>query len=210
MNPETYKIVPRDSTAKIVRKTNALIKQSTIPTETQKRLTSDLPTYVKESRHLVNKLKTITLSPEDTLVRFDVVSLFINGLQEVSLTYIDELFPKDIAALFRHVLTTTYFQWNDKFYQHQDGVGSPLSPVIANFYMEKFEQLALRIAKKRPEYWLRYLGDTFVVWRHGETELNKFLTHLSSIHPKIQFTMKNEQDRQLAFLDVFLPNQNTT
>ena len=52
----------------------------------------------------------------------------------------------DIAALFWHVLSTTYFQWNRGFYKQIDRVvmGSPLDPVVVNFYMEKFKELAIR------------------------------------------------------------------
>jgi hypothetical protein len=106
--------------------------------------------------------------------------------------------------LFRHVLTTTYFQWDGSFYEQIDGVamGSPLSPVVANFYMEKFEQLAIQSAPLKPRYWFRYVDDTFVVWSHGEEELVRFLDHLNSVHPKIQFTMEREADNELSFLDV--------
>jgi hypothetical protein len=48
---------------------------------------------------------------------------------------------EDILTLFRHVLTSSYFSFAGQFYLQIDGValGSPLSPVIANFCMEKFE-----------------------------------------------------------------------
>ena len=93
-------------------------------------------------------------------------------VQEV-LGYIGELFPADITALFRQVLTTTYFQWNGGFYEQLDavGLGSLLRNVVANFYMEKFEELAISSAPLKPKCWLRYVDDTFVVWSHGDKEL---------------------------------------
>jgi hypothetical protein len=50
--------------------------------------------------------------------------------------------------LFRHVLTTSYFSFNGQFYEQIKCVamGSTLSPVIANFYMEDFEERALDLA----------------------------------------------------------------
>jgi hypothetical protein len=41
-------------------------------------------------------------------------------------------------------LKTTYFQGDDKFIQQKDGVamGSSLSPIVSNIYMEHFEKLA--------------------------------------------------------------------
>jgi hypothetical protein len=54
-------------------------------------------------------------------------------------------FEEDVLGLFRHVLTTSYFTFNEQFYGQTDGVAmsSPLSPVIANFYMEDYEKAAL-------------------------------------------------------------------
>ena len=48
----------------------------------------------------------------------------------------------------------TSFQWDNEFYEQTDGVamGSPLSPVIANFYMEHFEKQALASAPFAPQF----------------------------------------------------------
>lgn len=117
-----------------------------------------------------------------------------------------QIFPKDIVSLYEHVLTTTYFQINNTFYEQIDGVamGSPLSPVVANYYMESFEETALETAPQKPSHWFRYVDDTFVVWSHGEKELEIFLRHLNSIHPRIQFTMEKEANGKLPFLDVLV------
>ncbi|KAJ8940458.1 hypothetical protein NQ318_007159 [Aromia moschata] len=47
-------------------------------------------------------------------------------------------------------LSTTYFLWNGDFYEQKNGaaVGSPLSPVIANLFMEAFEEEAIRGSEK--------------------------------------------------------------
>ncbi|XP_054708390.1 uncharacterized protein LOC129218197 [Uloborus diversus] len=83
-------------------------------------------------------------------------------------------------------------------------MGNPLSPVIANFYMEFIEQKALASATKKSEVWFRYVDDTFAVWSHGEEDQQLFLQHLNSIHPSIQFTMQKESNNQLPFLDVLV------
>ena len=83
-------------------------------------------------------------------------------------------------------------------------MGSPLSPGIANIFMEHFEDLAIRTATNQPYLWLRYVDDTFVIWRHGQKGLEDFLNHLYSIRSSIQFTMEVEQARELPFLDVLV------
>ena len=73
------------------------------------------------------------------------------------------------------------------------------SPVVANLYMEFLEDLALHSSTTKPDIWLRYVDDTFVLWPHGNEDLRRFLHHLNLLRPSIQFTMEHEQEQQLAF-----------
>jgi hypothetical protein len=42
-------------------------------------------------------------------------------------------------------------------------MGSPLSPLIANFYMEDYEKAALESTPLKPRCWFRYVDDPFVI-----------------------------------------------
>ena len=83
-------------------------------------------------------------------------------------------------------------------------MGSPLSPVVANLYMEAFEEKALKTFPIQPKLWIRYGDDTFVLWPHGEESLNEFHQHLNEQHPAIQFTREVESEKRIAFLDVLV------
>jgi hypothetical protein len=76
--------------------------------------------------------------------------------------------------------------------------------------MEHLEKLALDSAQHKPSVWLRYIDDTFVVWPHGPSLLQDYLTHLYSLRPSIQFTMEIESNSAIAFLDVLLFRKGTT
>ncbi|XP_049792346.1 uncharacterized protein LOC126199468 [Schistocerca nitens] len=163
-------------------------------------------TYIKRSGHFIDKLKKLKLAPNDILVSFDVVSLFTKVPLSDALEHIGSMFPQDIKKLFHACLTTSYFTWNGDFYEQLEGVamGSPLSPVVANFFMEQFEAQALDSATCKPKVWYRYVDDTFVVWSHGEEQLGEFLRPLNSLHANITFTMEVEKDKKLPFLDVLV------
>ena len=90
------------------------------------------------------------------LVSFDVESLFTNvpidatvqaALQKLendpNLADRTMLTPAQIADLWTFVLRSTYFLYNGSIYEQKDGaaMGSPVSAVIANLYMER---LAIR------------------------------------------------------------------
>lgn len=83
-------------------------------------------------------------------------------------------------------------------------MGSSLSPVAANIFMEYFEAKALDFWHLKPKYWFRFVDDTFVIWKHGRPALDAFLSHLNNISPHIQFTMEIESNKYLPFLDVFV------
>ena len=89
-------------------------------------------------------------------------------------------------------------------------MGSPLSPTVANIYMEAFEKQALKTSLQKPDLWVRYVDDVFAIWPHGRQALDKFLSHLNSQHPAIQFTMGIETDQKIAFLDVQIERVGTT
>lgn len=162
--------------------------------------------YIKDSTDFVCKIQDIVVKPNDILVSFDVVSLFTKVPLRECLDLVSKIFPADICKLFEICLTGSYFVWEGNFYEQIDGVamGSPLSPVIANLFMEHLEKKAIETSNNKPTTWFRYVDDTFVIWRHGMDTLNEFLQHLNGQHPSIQFTMEIESDQQLAFLDVLV------
>ena len=123
---------------------------------------------------------------------------------EDSLSFLSHHFTEDILAFFKLVLTSTYFCFDGQYFEQTDGVamGSPLSPVIANFFMEDFKEKALNQATLKPTCWYRYVDDTFVIWPHGKDNLTEFLEHLSGLHKNIQFTVEIEEDGHLPFLDI--------
>jgi len=159
---------------------------------------------VKNLFHFSRILESLKIKPGDLMVSLDVVSLFTKVPVEESLTLLIQHFNDDILALYKHVLTSTFYCVDGQFYEQTDGVamGSPLSPVTANFYLEDFEMKAVKKATHKPACWYRYVDDTFVIWPHGKGKQTDFLNHLNGIHNNIQFTMEIEDEGHLPFLDI--------
>ena len=78
-------------------------------------------------------------------------------------------------------LHSTYFAFEGQVYQHRKGtaIGCPLSPVVANIFMDDFETTALATANYSPTIWKRYADDTFVIWPHGRDRLESFLSYIN-------------------------------
>jgi hypothetical protein len=108
--------------------------------------------HVKNSFQFIQILESLRLQPDDLMVGFDVVSLFTKVPITDTIEFLSHHFEDDVLALFKHVLTSTYFWFEGQFYEQADGVtmGSPLSLVIANFFMEDFEKKAIKLATHKP------------------------------------------------------------
>ena len=163
--------------------------------------------HVINSRHFIEKINNINIGPTDLLVSFDVESLFTNVpvteacdiiktrlQQDTTLDTRTALSPEEIHDLLLTCLNETSFQWRDGYYKQLQGaaMGSPLSPIVANIFMEEFETSALQQATHQPKLWLRYVDDTFIIWQHSKQQLDNFFQHLNNQHSNIKFTMDTE------------------
>ena len=111
--------------------------------------------FVKDSTDFIKKIKHLSINPEEeTSVSFDVSALFTSIPVPVALQVINSKistgtnftnickFPTvKFIKLLEFTLTNCIFCFNKKFYKQLQGaaIGSPVSPVITNIYMEYFE-----------------------------------------------------------------------
>ena len=180
---------------------------------------------VKNNTQFVKKIKELKVPPGRKMVSFDVTALFTSIPvteavsmikdrlnQDTTLKDRCELSVNQIITLLEICLNTTYFIYDGVFYKQKKGaaMGSPVSPIVANLYMEHLEERAIREAPHPPDIWLRYVDDTFTVLQ--ESEVEHFTHHLNSMDENIKFTVEPEQDNTLAFIDtcVFLNDDGST
>ena len=97
------------------------------------------------------------------------------------------LLVQNIIELLGLYLPNTYFSFQNKFFEQVEGVamGSPVSPIVANLYMENFEKKALSTTSTPPRLWMRYVDDTFTI--QSEEQKQNVLDHIDNIDPAIKF-----------------------
>ena len=170
---------------------------------------------LQNSAAMVKDLGETTLEDTDVLVSFDVTALFTKVPIDKSLEIIynklvsDEdlstrttLTPTQIRDLLEICLKTTYFQFDNVIYTQVEGaaMGSPVSPIVANLFMEWFEEHALQTFPYEVTFWRRYVDDTIVALCDSLVE--PLTTHINSIDPSIKFTREEEnEDHALPMLD---------
>ena len=107
-----------------------------------------------------------------------------------------------LSTLLEMCLSSTYFTFQNVKQKQGAAMGSPISPIVANLYMEHFESRALDTAPTRPSMWYRYVDDTMT--KIHDCAVSSFSDHLNSINPNIQFTSEEEKNGRIPFLDTCL------
>ena len=96
-----------------------------------------------------------------------------------------------------------------QYYQQIEGaaIGSPLSPIVANIFMENFEKEALETAPHPPSLWKRFVDDTFVILEAQYKD--EFFHHINSLDDNIKFTAETTKaDGSMPFLDTLVTPQS--
>ena len=88
-------------------------------------------------------------------------------------------------------------------YKQLDGMamGSPVSPVVADIFMDELEKKAFEeLEAPPPRIWHRFIDDVISVINSSDEAV--LLDHLNEQHPRIPFTMERENDGKMPFMDV--------
>ena len=123
-----------------------------------KPLVGKSPHHLKNTQHFIQQLQDKRLEPGEVITSFDVKALFTSVPVQPSIQIVKQRLQQDntlpqrtnmtipqITSLLEFCLTHTYFLFQGKYYEQVQGaaMGSPISPLIANIFMEEFEVKAL-------------------------------------------------------------------
>ena len=114
---------------------------------------------------------------------------------------------QQITILLELCLTNTYFLFQGEYYEHVQGaaMGSPISPLRTNLFMEEFEVKTLITCPHPPSVWLRFVDDTFVITKAEHSQ--SLLQLINNQDPHIQFTVEPTQQESLPFLDTLVTTE---
>ena len=173
--------------------------------------------HTENSKQFSEYIRNVTIEEDEKLVSFDVTSLYTNVPIKDTLVIIRDLLendenlnektkipPSNLLEIIEFLLTKTWFIFDGKYYSQTDGVamGGPASSVVAEIYMQKHEQIAISTADHPPKTWDRFVDDVLSIIK--AEFLNEFFEHINNLHPKIKFTIEEEKDGCLAFLDTLI------
>ena len=124
-------------------------------------------TTLKNTQHFVQHLEKARLEPGEVMSSFHVKALFTSVPVDPSIQIVQQKLQQDttlpnrtnmsiphIITLLKSCLKNTYFLFQGMYYEqvHGAAIGSPISPLIANLFMEEFEVKALSTVPTPPTF----------------------------------------------------------
>ena len=149
------------------------------------------------------------------MVSLGVVSLFTKVPTDETLAVVQDKLAADplmeehtcipidnLKEMLTFCVETTNFGMGSDLFRQEEGLAmsSPLSPVLANIYMEYFGEMALGSTSLKPSMWRRYVDDTFILWPHQEDNSPKTLNNKNQ-------QASSQKFRQLICLYLKIPEK---
>ena len=86
-------------------------------------------------------------------------------------------------------------------------MGTRFAPQYANLFMHRLEEDFFATRSLRPDLYVRYIDDIFIVWSHGEESLTQLHQAMNDFHPTIKLVM-NHSSVSVPFLDTQISVKN--
>jgi hypothetical protein len=168
---------------------------------------------VKNSFELAQKLANITLEEDEILVSFDVEALYPSvPVGESSMLLKEWIVGQNISdreaeiccRLVDIVLEQRWLKYDDLLLLLTEGlfIGNSLSSILAEVFMGHMER-KMEGKEWFPRLWMRYVDNVLAIVKKGTTEftLEKLNEQRAGV---IKFTVEEEKEGQLPFLDLLL------
>ena len=121
--------------------------------------------HVHNNKDFLENIKDIKLQPDECIMSYDVSALFTSIPIDPAIKTIKKHLEEDqdlskrtsmtvdhIISLLEFCLRNTYFSFQGRYYEQTEGaaMGSPISPLFANLFMEEFEKQAISTCTTPP------------------------------------------------------------
>ena len=155
------------------------------------------------------------VEPNETMVSFDVVSLFTSIPLSTARQITDQLLStnsswtsttslsKDNILDLLNLCLSTEFQFHNSYYRQTSGtpIGSPLSSFLAEVIMQDLERKVFS-ENNNIKLWNRYVDDVFAITK--TERIDELYRTIDTTTEDITFPMETEHSYQIAFLEVLL------
>lgn len=180
----------------------------------------NLPSYIRDTGHILSILGDIMWDPGMIMVTLDVVSLYTSIWNELGVKAISHFLAKRTASLWEHmqmllamtevILQNIFFLFKEDWFRQTQGIamGSRFSPAYANLFMGWLEEVMIWGPggchwNEHILYWGHFIDDCFMIWTGSGVELQGFCGYLNDNDVNIRLTT-HFSTTSVVFLDVEL------
>jgi len=103
------------------------------------------------------------------------------------------------------IINQNYFQFQDTIYLQKEGLamGAPTPSILSEIYLQHMESTTIPelLGKHNIKGYFRYVDDILLVYI-DTTNIHKVLDEFNILTPKLKFTLEEDQNNQINFLDI--------
>jgi hypothetical protein len=177
---------------------------------------------VKSSPHLMLEIQDIKpYNPNLRLASFDITNMYTN-IPTLQLPIIISNICKfqntpseiknELIKITKTLLKQNYFSFQDSIYRQTEGLamGASTSAIFSEIYLQYMEHTTLAeiLIKHNIQGYFRYVDDILLIYDITTTDINSVLNQFNSVVPDLKFTLENETNGQLNFLDITIMRQH--
>jgi len=119
---------------------------------------------------------------------------------------VDDMTKKEIMKITQTIISQNYFQFQDTIYLQKEGLamGASTSSILSEIYLQHMENTTVPelLEKHIIKGYFRYVDDILLVYTDNTTNIHKALDEFNNPTPKLKFTLEEEQNNQINFLDI--------
>lgn len=176
--------------------------------------------YTKSSIDFTRTINNFQYPPNFVLISLDVVSLYPSIPLELIRDSIKKRWPsisehctiseEHFIKLIDFIFESSYCLYNGIYYKQLTGtpMGSVISPILAQYVMDDLLEKCIEKLTFKMPFCKKYVDD--IICMVPSNKVQETLTVFNSQHPKIQFTVEEEKDQSVPFLDVKIIRRETT
>ena len=170
---------------------------------------------VKNTTSLITDLQGIPYGQNLRLASFDITNMYTNIPRHELPTIINDICKnnytdpniiEDIIKLTTTITDQNYFQFmNENFIQTEGlAMGAPTSAILSEIYLQFLENNVIYNILKTHKIigYFKYVDDILVIYNNVESNIHEVLDDFNQIAPKLKFTIEEETERKLNFLDI--------
>lgn len=176
------------------------------------------PSYLKDSKDVINHVQHVEINENSILVTIDVESLHTNIRQQDAMNALKWALNKFTNLKYRQkqfilkglrlAMTNNLFWYGGQHYNQIKGISmwAKYAPSVANIFLNKWEEEVIydNILADLQVY-RRYRHDILLVWKGTESTLDEFINHINNVYG-MKFTV-NVHKQNMDFLDLHIFKQ---